>query len=220
MVVVPKKDGKLRVCLDPKDLNKAVLREHYQLPTIEDISSRLAGAKIFTILDVKKGFWHISLDEESSLLTTFNTPFGRFRWKWLPYGIKTAPEVFQRAMHKLIEGLNGTEVIADDFLIFGSDVREHDTNLHAFLKRCEERNVVLNFDKLQLRRDNVPFIGYVATAEGLKAAPEKVNAILHMPQPTDTASVRRFLGMVQYLDKFLPKLSDMTQPLRVLTKKQ
>ena len=101
MVVVPKKDRKLRVCLDPKDLNKAVLREHYQLPTIEDISSHLVGAKIFTILDVKKGFWHISLDEESSLLTTFSTPFGRFRWKQLPYGIKMAPEVFQQAMHKL-----------------------------------------------------------------------------------------------------------------------
>ena len=179
-----KKDRKLRVSLDPKDLNKAVLREHYQLPTIEDISLCLAGAKIFTILDIKKGFWHMSLDEESSLLTTFNTPFGRFRWKRLPYSIKMAPEIFQRAMHKLIEGLNGTEVIADDFLIFRSNVREHDTNLHMFLKRCEERNVVLNFDKLQLRQDNVPFIGHVATAEGLKAALEKVNAILHMPQPT------------------------------------
>ena len=102
-------------------------------------------------------------------------------------------------MHKLIEGLNGTEVIADDFLIFRSDVREHDTNLHAFLKRCEERNVMLNFGKLQLYQDNVLFIEHVATAEGLKVAPEKVNTILHMPQPTDTASVRRFLGMVQYL---------------------
>ena len=207
------------MCLDPKDLNRAVQREHYQLPTIEDISSRLAGAKVFSILDVKKGFWHISLDEESSLLTTFNTPFGQFQWKRLPYGIKTAPEVFQRAMHKLIEGLNGTEVIADDFLIFGSDVREHDANLQSFLKRCAEKNVVLNFDKLQLRRDKVPFIGHVATAEGLKAAPEKVKAILLMPQPTDIAGVRQFLGMVQYLAKFLPKLSDMTQPLRVLTQK-
>ena len=173
MVVVPKKDGNIRVCLDPKDLNNAVKREHHQLPMIEDISSRLAGARLFTILDVKKGFWHIRLDEESSLLTTFNTPFGHYRWKRLPYGIKTAPEVSQRAMHNLIVGLKGIKVIADDFLIFGADVKEHDASLHAFLKRCEERNAVLNFDKLTLRRKNVPFIGHVATSEGLKAAPRK-----------------------------------------------
>ena len=81
MVVVPKKDGTLRICLDPKDLNKAILREHYPLPTIEDIATRLHGAKVFTILDISKGFWHIPLDEPSSFLTTFHIPFGRYRWK-------------------------------------------------------------------------------------------------------------------------------------------
>ena len=146
-------------------------------------------------------------------------PFGRYRWKRLPYGIKMAPEVFQQAMHNLIIGLKGTEVIADDFLIFGADVKERDANLHAFLKRCKERNIVLNFDKLTLHHENVPFIGHVATSEGLKAAPEKVNAILHMLQPTNAVSLRRFLSMVQYLVKFVPRLSDMTQLLHILTQK-
>ena len=133
MVVVPKKDGRLCVCLDPKDLNRAVMREHYPLPTIEDISSRLAGAQVFTILDMKQGFWHIKLDEQSSLLTTFNTPFGCYRWARLPFGISIAPEIFQRKMHELIEGLKGVEVIADDFLVHRIDAKKHDKHLHAFL---------------------------------------------------------------------------------------
>ena len=104
MVVVPKKDGTLRICLDPKDLNKAILREHYPLPTIEDIATRLHGAKVFSILAVSKGFWHVLLDEHSSFLTTFHTPFSRYRWRRMPFGICSAPEVFQRHMHELIEG--------------------------------------------------------------------------------------------------------------------
>ena len=119
IVVVPKKNGALRICLDPKDLNKAILREHYPLPTIEDIATCLHGAKVFTILDVSKGFWHVLLDEPSSFLTTFHMPFGRYRWKRMRFGISSAPEVFQRHMHELIEGLQGVEVIADDFVVFG-----------------------------------------------------------------------------------------------------
>ena len=79
MVAVPKKNGKLRICLDPKDLNRAIQRENYQLPTVEDIATRLHGAKVFTVMDVRNGFWHVSLDDESSYLTTFQTPFGRYR---------------------------------------------------------------------------------------------------------------------------------------------
>ena len=102
MVVVPKKNGTLRICLDPKNLNAAIQREHYPLPTIEDIATRLYGAKVFTVFDVKSGFWHVQLDEPSSYLTTFHTPFGRYRWKRMPFGINSAPEIFQRRMHELI----------------------------------------------------------------------------------------------------------------------
>ena len=115
MVVVTKKSGQLRLCLDPKDLNDAIQREHYPLQVIEDVATRLAGAKVFTVLDVQQGFWHVELDDESSFLTTFNTPFGRCRFKRLPFGLSSSPEVFQRRMHELIEGLHGCEVIADDF---------------------------------------------------------------------------------------------------------
>lgn len=223
MVVVPKANGKLRICLDPKDLNRAILREHYPLPTIEDIATRLHGAKVFTKLDVRSGFWHIVLDEKSSYLTTFQTPFGRFRWKRMPFGISSAPEVFQRRMHELIEGLQGVEVIADDFVVVGfghthlEAIQDHDKNLTTFLQRCEAQGVVLNTDKFTLRQKEVPFIGHIATDEGLRVDPAKVRAIVEMPAPKDKAGIQRLLGLAQYLSKFLPHLSDITKPLRELT---
>ena len=119
LVVIPKKNGSLRICLDPQELIWAILQEHYPLPTIEDVATRLHGAKVFTVLDVSHGFWHVELDNTSSFLTTFNTPFGRYRWKRMPFGISSAPEVFQWRMHQLIERLQGVEVIADDFMIVG-----------------------------------------------------------------------------------------------------
>lgn len=226
LVVVPKKDGKPRICLDPKHLNKAIRREHYPLPTIEDVATRLHGARVFTVMDVCKGFWHVELEEDSSFLTTFNTPFGRYRWRRMPFGISSAPEIFQRRIHELIEGLQGVEVVADDFVVvgFGKTVpeatRDHDRNLEAFLRRCAVKGVKLNSDKIKLRQSEVPFIGHVATSEGLRADPNKVKAVNEMPRPTDVAGVQRLLGMSQYLAKFLPHLSDLTKPLRELTHKE
>ena len=226
MVVVPKKDGKPRICLDPRDLNKAIRREHYPLPTIEDVATRLHGAKVFTVLDVRKGFWHVELEEESSFLTAFNTPFGRYRWKRMPFGICSAPEVFQRRIHELIQGLRGVEVVADDFVVVGfgdtlqAAVKDHDRNLEEFLQRCTARGVKLNSNKVSLRKQEVPFIGHVATDKGLRADPGKVQAITEMPRPIDVAGVQRLLGMAQYLAKFLPHLSDITKPLRELTHKE
>jgi len=222
---VRKKNGKLRLCLDPQDLNRAVLREHYQLPTIEDVATRLHGAKVFTTLDVSKAFWSIKLSNQSSYMCTFNTPFGRYRWLRHPYGLSSAPEIFQRRMHEVVEGLHGTEVIADDFVVVGfgethdAALHDHDVNLEAFLERCMQKALKLNAEKCKFRQTEVPFIGHIATDKGLKVQPERVRAIIDMPKPTDTAGVQQLLGMVQYLEKFLPHLSSVTQPLRELTQK-
>ena len=225
MVTVVKPNGKIRICLDPKDLNEAVLREKYQLPTIGDVASRLHGAKVFTKLDARNGFWHVQLDKESSLLTTFHTPFGLYCWRRLPFGICSALEVFQQRMHEIVEGLTGVEVVVDDFLAVGfgdymeQTTRNHEENLLAFLRKCGEENLVLNLEKLHLRKTSVPFIGHMSTSEGLKPDQAKVKAIMEMPAPKDVVGVQRLLGMVQYLSKFLPHLSDLTKPLCDLLKK-
>ena len=129
----------------------------------------------------------------------------------MPFGISSAPEVFQRRMHEVIEGLRGVEVVADDSVVVGfGNTMEEATQNH---------DLKLNDKKMQLRRQEVPFIGHVATAEGLCVDPSKVQAIVEMPPPSDVTAVQRLLGLAQYLSKFLPHLSDITKPLRELTQK-
>ncbi|UYV63734.1 K02A2.6-like [Cordylochernes scorpioides] len=118
-LVLVKKQNKLRVCLDPRDLNKMIERPHFQIPTIDEILPSLNNAKIFTVIDAKEGFWQVKLDSQSDDLTTFWTPFGRYKWLRMPFGISAAPQEFQRSLHEVIEGLEGVEVIADDILAFG-----------------------------------------------------------------------------------------------------
>ncbi|KAL9953685.1 hypothetical protein ACROYT_G041138 [Oculina patagonica] len=222
VLAVPKKDGSVRICLDPKDLNTAIKRSRYPLPTVEDVTNRLTSAKVFSVFDAKSGFWQVKLTEQSSFYTTFNTPFGRFRWLRMPFGISSAPEIWQRKMHEAIEGLQGVEVIADDFLVCGfgdtvdEAVKDHDQNLTAFLQRCRELNLTLNLHKVKLRLSQVPFMGHLLTADGVVTDPNKVRAIRDMPTPTDVKSLKRFLGMVTYLAKFLPNLSSVCEPLRRL----
>ena len=213
------------MCIDPKDLNKALKRSHYPLPTTDDILPEIHRTKIFSTFDVKNGFWHVELDEESSKLTCFNTPFERYRWLRLPFGLSSAPEEFQRRQHQVLEGLPGVLTIHDDILLYGEGEtyeeasKDHDAKLHKLMERCRDRNVKLNKEKMKLRLDQVPYIGHLLTHEGLKPDPGKVEAILAMPKPADAAAVRRFIGFVNYLSKFLPRLSEVCQPLRRLTMK-
>lgn len=226
MVSVQKPNGRPRICIDPRPLNKALKRSHFPLPTIDDILPDLAKAKVFTVCDVKHGFWHVKLDDESTYLTTFATPFGRFRWLRMPMGISPAPEIFQRKLTQALENLPGTYIIADDILITGEGetkqdaVKDHDKNLRLFLERCRERNIKLNADKLKLRRQEVPYIGHLLTAEGLRADPEKVRAVMEMPAPTNVKGVQRLVGLVNYLSKFYEHLSDDCEILRQLTHKE
>ena len=224
-MLIVNKPGKMRICLDPKNLNQAIQREHYPLPTIEDVATRLKSAKVFSVLDAKSGFWQIELDHESSLLTTFNTPFGRYRWKRMPFGVNSAPEIWQRRMHEFVEDLRGVEVIADDFLVCGHGesekeaLRDHDKNLVCLLEKARTKNLKLNPDKFKLRMSEVTFIGHVLTKDGVKMDPRKVEAIEKLPSPTCPKDLMRILGMIQYLSKFLPRLSELTEPLRKLTHK-
>ena len=117
MVTVAKKSGDIRLCLDPKPLNNVLKRNSYPMSTIDDVLPHLHNAKVFTLCDVKNGFWHVELDEKSSYLTTFGTPWSRYRWLRLPFGLKPSPEEFVRRLSQALEGLDGVKPVADDILI-------------------------------------------------------------------------------------------------------
>ena len=219
MVVNEKRDGRLRICMDPRDLNKSIQREHYQLPTQQEITSRLAGARYFSKLDAKSGFWQMPLDDESSYLTTFNTPFGRYRFTVIPFGVVFAQEVFHRTVSELFSDINGCETEIDDILVWGETLEQHDANLERVLNRVKESNMTLNKAKCTLRAREVTYLGERLTADGVKADEEKLKAIRDYTRPESRQDVLRLLGMVNFIAKFAPGVSDVTAPLRDLTKK-
>ena len=218
LVIVEKKDGTLRMCLDPKDLNKAIKREHYSIPTMQDIASEFRGKKIFSTLDLRDGYWQIQLDEESSFLCTFNTPFCRYRFTRMPFGIKSASEVFQKRNEAAFANIPGLHIVADDLIIAAENIEEHEKTLHQVLQRAEDLNIKLNFNKLQLRMTEVKYLGTIVTPDGIRPDPAKVEAIIGMPTPTDKAGVRRLLGMINFLAAHVPDMSTVTAPVRDLLK--
>jgi len=194
------------------------------MPTLEEVLPRLSKAKVFTTLYAKDGFYQIGLDEASSKKTTFWTPFGRYRYLRMPFGISLAPEEFERRLHEQLSGLDGVEILRDDILVAGyGDTQEeaeanHDQNLRKLLDRARKVNLKLNSKKMNLKKQQVKFMGHVITKDGLKPDPDKVKAVKNMPKPTCKQEALSLLGFINYLAKFLPKLSEVAQPLRDLTR--
>ena len=224
MAIAIKKNGALRICVDPRPLNQALKRERYHLPVLDDILPDLARAKVFSKVDLSHGYWHCVLDEPSTILTTFATPFGRFKWLRLPFGLSASSEIFQKRLLQALEGLTGVACIADDVLFYGigdtlGEARQdRDRNLTQLLERCRTKSIKLNKAKVELRVSQLDFIGHLVTPEGLQPDPNKVKAILKLPPPQNKEEVQRLNGTVNYLAKFLPRLTQVMQPLRRLTR--
>lgn len=219
LCITEKKNGSLRVCLDPRDLNRAILRQHFSIPTAEDIQRRLAGKKIFSILDERDGYWQIKLDDESADLCTFNTPWGRYRFHRLPFGIKSASEVFQQVNYESFGDIDGVFIVADDMIIAAENKTEHDRILQKVMDRAIRLNVKFNKDKVQYMVKEVKYLGHIISAEGVKPDDSKVTAIQHMPPPTDRKGLQRLLGMTRYLAQYIPNEAALTAPLRLLLRK-
>ncbi|KAL8611232.1 hypothetical protein ACOMHN_013663 [Nucella lapillus] len=217
MVTARKKNGDIRICLDPRSLNTALQRPHFPMRTADEVASRIGNAKYFSTLDAKNGFWQIQMDEESSRRTTtcISTPFGRYRFLRMPFGINTASEVFQEAMERLFEGYP-CAIIVDDILVWGSTDEEHDANLKKILERVRQIGLKLNLKKCKFRMKSVTFVGHKFTGDVLKPDTEKTDAIREMPAPKNKAALQRFLGMTNYLNKFIQNYSEKTAVLREL----
>ena len=196
IVVVKKPNGDIRICLDPVDLDEVVKRKHYSLRAVEEVGATLAGARVFLTLNATSGFFQISLAEESTWLTTFNTPFGRLKLVMLQFGLVSAPEIFQRTMTEIFEGIEKCEVIVGDLLVWGKSVEEHDLKLENVLQRAEEKDLRFNEDKCNFHKQEITYVGHLFRTCGLRPSPEKVPAILNMPAPHDKSSTQRFVYMV------------------------
>ena len=217
IVVVPKADGRVRICVDLTKLNQAIRREVYQMPTVEETLGSLTEVSVFSKLDAKSGFHQIVLNPESAKLTAFITPFGRYMFKRLPFGISSAPEYFQKRMDKELSGIEGVKCRMDHILVIRRDQAEHDQRLKQVLDRLVERKLKLNLEKCLFSQSRLQYLGQIIDSEGIRKDPSKVKAIVDMAEPQDIASLRRFLGLVNHLMKFCPKPGSEDETLKRLT---
>ena len=198
--------------IDPKPLNTALKREYYQFPVIDDLLPDLTDACVFTNLNLGSAFWHLELDDESSVVTTFATLYGRLRWPPLPFGFNVSSEIFQKRINQELEILPSVKCIADDVLIYSTNETDHDRSLANFMYRCQHKGIKLNSQKLEFKCKELPFHEHLMTTKGLKLVPEEVRTIREMPRPENREDVLRLNGMVTNLSSFLPNLSDVMKP--------
>ena len=205
---------KLRICLDPRDLNEALEREPYYTHSIEEIMGKFHGMARFTIADFNKGNWIAELDPESRKYTMMVLDIGRFQWTRLPMGSIVAQDVFQRKLDAIFLSIPGVTGIADDMIIYGRSDLEHDQHLINFLEVCRKNTLTLNLDKMQFRLPQVSFFGHQWSAKGLSPDPKKIAAVKRMNSPQDVEMMRSLLGLVNYLNRFSPCLAELSEPLR------
>ncbi|XP_055685560.1 uncharacterized protein K02A2.6-like [Lutzomyia longipalpis] len=207
-LVVVRRNGKIRLCVDFTDLNKNIKRRHFPLSTIEEISTRLSRSTRFTILDCTRGFWQVQIAEKSQDLLTFATPWGRFSCKRLPFGLASAPEVFQLMMCQLFRGVDGVEVSMDDILIHAKDESALAEKTEQVMKIILESGLKLNREKCVFDQPEVKFLGHIVCKEGLKVDPAKVEAINQLKEPEDVKALQRLLGVTK-------EMSDLVETCRV-----
>ena len=209
-----KSDGSICPCLDPCNLNKAIIHEHYKAPTLEEISHKLSGATVFSKLDAKDGFWSIHLDTPSSYLTTLNTHKGHYWYLCMPFGLKMSQDVFQMHMDQITNRLPGIIAIHNDICVYSKTREEHDTNLLQFMKTASKNGLVFNSHKCIIRQPQITFYGAIFTSKGMKPDPTKIQALQDLPTPDNHKQLQSFLGLINYLQPFLPNLASKTTFLR------
>ena len=213
------KDGGVRICVDMRQVNAAIKRVRHPIPTVEDISLELNGAKYFSKLDLAQAYHQLELHEDSRYITTFSTHVGLFRYKRLNYGTNAAAEIFQYTLQQQLQGLTGVRNIADDIIVYGQTREEHDIALDNCLKRLYNRGFRLNESKCRFLSTSLDFFGQVFSEAGIQPDPKRVTDLLNAPRSQNVREVRSLLGMANYSSKYIENFATITTPLRELTKK-
>ena len=214
-----RRTGRKSVFLDPKNLNKSIRREHYYSKTIDETLPLLHSKKYFSVVDTKKGYLHMELDDNSRKLTTFNTPFGRYMFNRLPFGLWMFQDVFQPRLDTAYSGIRNVAGIADDIIVAGATIEEHDYVFKAMINATQKHYIGLNSSKLQFSQTQVKFYGHNITDRGIQPSEDKLRSIKNLKTPESAKELQTILGMVTYLNRFSTKLAVLTAPLRELTKK-
>lgn len=218
MVVAAKRDGRVRLRVDLRHLNQAIVPDVFPLPHLDDLLVELHGARWFSKLDALSAYHQVKLDERSRDLTTFVTQWVLFRYKRVCFGLASAPAAFQRLMKNLLQGLKGVVIYLDDILVFGASKEEHNVRLRIVLQRIQESGMTLN-EKCDLGTKEINFVGFTINEHGVRPSVDNLKAIKELAVPTNVTQVKSVLGVSSFYMRYVPTLSDISEPIRRLFKK-
>lgn len=221
VLFVKKPDGSLRMCVDYRAVNKLTVRNRFPIPRIDDLLDSLNGARFFSTLDLKAGYHQIRLAPEDVPRTAFNTPFGHYEYRVLPFGLTNAPATFQTVMNDILRPYLNKFVLVylDDIMVFSKTAEEHEQHLRLVLQALRNNQLYANAKKCKLNVREVEFLGHVVSRDGLKVDPKKTQAVNDWPRPTDLTQLRGFLGLSNYFRRFIKDYSKVVRPLTMLTRK-
>ncbi|KAJ8333804.1 hypothetical protein SKAU_G00411230 [Synaphobranchus kaupii] len=214
IVVTQKKTGGIRMCVDLREPNKAVIMDSYPLPHMDELLSSLRGATVFSTIDLASAYHQVPLHEDSRDLTASITHEGLFRFLRVPYGLSSAPSAFQKMMATILQGLPGVQNYLDDVIIYGATADEHDRKLKAVLRSLKDAGLQLNDDKCHFNQTSLRFLGHSVSAQGILPDKDHIEAVLNAPALADAAALRSFLGLVSWYSKFLPNYATVVEPMR------
>ena len=215
VVLVKKRDGSVRLCVDYRKLNDVALKDLYPLPCIDDSVEALSRAKWFSTPDLKLGYWQFELEEEAKEKTAFSIGTGLWQFTVMPFGLSNAPATFERLMEQVLVGLplNTALIYLDDVLVAGRNFEEHIANLRVVLQRFRSASLKFNPKKCSLLQRQVRYLGHVVSENGIATDPDKVEAVRSWPTPLSVKDIHTFCWLMFLYRRFIPWLLDIAQPL-------
>lgn len=203
VIVVPKPNGDIRLCVDMRQANKTIIRERNPIPTVDEILYKMNGGEWFSKMDLRYGFHQLELEESSREITTFVTHRGLYRYKRLMSGISSAPEKYQQVISQIFHDIEGVQNISDDIVVFGRTREEHDQRLRLVLDRIGQKKLTLNSDKCEFGMDKITFMGHILSKNGIGPTKERVKDMLNATEPTNGSEVKSFLGLMNFSARYI-----------------